>query len=267
VLIFDVPVVSPAGLPPSIQQARVVAIVPARYASTRLPGKPLALIAGKPMVEHVYARAAAAPTVEAVIVATDDERIAEAVRAFGGIAVMTRADHATGTDRLAEVAQSLAADIIVNVQGDEPLIDAEAIDACVRALLARPDDVMSTARRPLADRERQMPSVVKVVADRDGLALYFSREAIPHVRAGQPAPAQWAHLGLYAYRREFLLSLAGLAATPLERAESLEQLRVLEHGYRIRCVDVAAGSPGVDTPEDLETVRTLLSSADKVNRS
>lgn len=245
--------------------------MPARYASTRLPGKPLALIAGKPMIEHVYARASSAPAVDAVLVATDDERIADAVRAFGGAAVMTRADHATGTDRLAEVAEALTADIMVNVQGDEPLIDASAIDACVRALLEHPADVMSTARRPLADHERGNPSVVKVVTDRDGLALYFSREAIPHVRAGQPAPAQWAHLGLYAYRRAFLLTLAALPPTPLERAESLEQLRVLEHGYRIRCVDAAGVSVGVDTPEDLETVRTLLSSPDtgpdKVNRS
>ena len=269
---FDVPVISASGLPASIQSARVVAIVPARYASTRLPGKALAMIAGKPMIEHVYRRASDASRVNAVVVATDDQRIADAVTAFGGLAVMTSAAHRTGTDRLAEVAASLSSDIIVNVQGDEPLIDATAIDACVRALLDHPDDVMSTVRRRLEDDEANNPAVVKVVVDRDDHALYFSRSPLPFRRGSSggvedhsalQAP-RWAHLGLYGYRRSFLLTLASLAATPLERSESLEQLRVLEHGYRIRCVETASFSLGVDTPDDLARIRQLL--GEKVNQ-
>lgn len=209
------------------------------------------------MIQHVYARAAAS-IVDAVIVATDDDRIAQAVDAFGGIAVMTRADHPTGTDRLAEVAASLSSDIIINVQGDEPLIDASAINACVTALTQHPSDVMSTIRRPLHDDEANNPAVVKVVVDRDDVALYFSRSPIPHVRAGNATPARWAHLGLYGYRRTFLLTLAGLPQTPLEQAESLEQLRVLEHGFRMRCVATVSTSIGVDTAEDLERVRGLF---------
>lgn len=255
---FVVPVVFPPGLPQPIPSASVVAIVPARYQSTRLPGKPLAMIHGRPMIAHVLDRAREARRVDAVLVATDDERIAAAVDAAGGVAVMTRSDHRSGTDRLAEVAAHLGAEIVVNVQGDEPLLDAAVIDACVDALLAYPDDVMSTARRPLADDEADMPAVVKVVTDHEGLALYFSRTAIPYARPGEPVPVRWAHLGLYAYRRSFLLRLASLAPTPLERAESLEQLRVLEHGFRIRCVAARTASIGVDTPDDLERVRQLM---------
>jgi 3-deoxy-manno-octulosonate cytidylyltransferase (CMP-KDO synthetase) len=217
----------------------------------------LALIGGTPMIQHVHARASAARRVDAVVVATDDERIAAAVDAFGGMAVMTGAHHPTGTDRLAEVAAALSGDIIINVQGDEPMIDAGAIDACVDALTAHPGDVMSTVRRPLLDGEAGNPAVVKVVVDHDDVALYFSRAAIPHVRDGQLTPARWAHLGLYGYRRTFLLQLASLTPTPLEQAESLEQLRVLEHGFRIRCVKTLSTSVGVDTPEDLERVREL----------
>ncbi len=210
------------------------------------------------MIQHVHARAASAQLVDAVLVATDDERIAAAVDAFGGTAVMTCADHATGTDRLAEVAAALSSDIIINVQGDEPLIDANAIDACVQALHRHPGDVMSTARRPLLDSESDNPAVVKVVVDREDVALYFSRSPLPHVRTGNATPARWAHLGLYGYRRTFLLTLASLAPTPLEQAESLEQLRVLEHGFRIRCVATVSASIGVDTAEDLERVRGLF---------
>jgi 3-deoxy-manno-octulosonate cytidylyltransferase (CMP-KDO synthetase) len=263
VLRFDVPVISASGLPASIQTARVVAIVPARYASTRLPGKALALIAGKPMIEHVYRRASGASRVNAVVVATDDQRIADAVTTFGGLAVMTSASHSTGTDRLAEVAASLSSDIIVNVQGDEPLLDSAAIDACVQSLLDHPDDVMSTLRRRLDERDADNPSVVKVVVDKHDNALYFSRAAIPFHRdrgqsQGHSAPPAWAHVGIYGYRRSFLLTLASLAATPLEQSESLEQLRVLEHGFRIRCVETQSRTVGVDTPEDLEHVRRLL---------
>lgn len=232
--------------------------MPARYQSTRLPGKPLAMIHGKPMIAHVLDRAREARRVDAVLVATDDDRIAAAVDAAGGVAVLTRADHRSGTDRLAEVAAHLTAAIVVNVQGDEPLLDAAVIDACVASLDAHPDDVMSTARRPLADDEAGAPAVVKVVTDADGVALYFSRSPIPYARAGEPAPVRWAHMGLYAYRRDFLLRLAALAPTPLEQAESLEQLRVLEHGFRIRCVAARTASIGVDTPDDLERVRQLM---------
>jgi 3-deoxy-manno-octulosonate cytidylyltransferase (CMP-KDO synthetase) len=210
------------------------------------------------MVEHVYRRASAARRVDAVIVATDDERVADAVSAFGGTAVMTRADHATGTDRLAEVARALDAEIVVNVQGDEPLITPEAIDAVVEVLQSHPADQMGTLRRRSEDdNDLHTPGVVKLVADAEGYALYFSRSPIPFVRPGQPRPTIWRHLGLYTYRRRFLLTLASLPPTPLELAEGLEQLRALEHGYRICTAETAVDTIGVDTPEDLERVRQL----------
>jgi 3-deoxy-manno-octulosonate cytidylyltransferase (CMP-KDO synthetase) len=208
------------------------------------------------MIEHVYRRAAQARRVDAVLIATDDDRIARAVAAFDGLAVMTSSAHATGTDRLAEVASELSSDIVVNVQGDEPLISPEAIDAAVAPLVAHPEDVVSTLRRRIDDPEDLVnPSVVKLVVDAEGYALYFTRSAVPFVRPGQPAPVRWRHLGLYAYRRNFLLTLARLPQTPLEHAEGLEQLRALEHGYRIRTVETTADTIGVDTPEDLERVR------------
>ncbi len=211
------------------------------------------------MVEHVHARTAESRTVDAVLVATDDDRVARTVDGFGGIAVMTRADHETGTDRLAEVAAHLTGQLVVNVQGDEPLITAEAIDACVSLLLDHPGDVMGTLRRRTTDpADLSNPAVVKLVADRDGYALYFTRSAIPYLRPGHEAPTFWRHMGLYVYRREFLLAMAGLPSTPLERAEGLEQLRALEHGYRIRTVETTADTIGVDTPEDLERVRRLV---------
>ena len=210
------------------------------------------------MVEHVYRRAEQARGVDAVLVATDDERIANAVADFGGLAVMTSGAHATGTDRLAEVASELQGDIIVNVQGDEPLIAPATIGEVIRPLIERPTDLMSTLRHRIHDAaDLDNPSVVKVVVDADGYALYFSRSQVPFVRPGQPAVAAGRHLGLYAYRRSFLVTLAGLAQAPLERAEGLEQLRALEHGYRIRTVETSADTVGVDTPEDLERVRRL----------
>jgi 3-deoxy-manno-octulosonate cytidylyltransferase (CMP-KDO synthetase) len=264
VLRFAVPVVVAAGLPLPVRSARVVAIIPARYRSTRLPGKPLALIDGKTMVEHVSSRAALARSVEAVIVATDDLRIAEAVDGFGGTAVMTSASHATGTDRLAEVAASLDAEILVNVLGDEPLITPDAIDAAIAPLLSQPDDVVSTLRRRIDDPDDlHTPSVVKVVVDAAGYALYFTRAPIPFVRPGHQAPAAWRHMGLYVYRRDFLIKLATLPQTPLEQAEGLEQLRILEHGYRIRTVETTVDSIGVDTPEDLARVRRLVEAGAK----
>ncbi len=214
------------------------------------------------MIEHVYRAAARAATVDAVLVATDDERVAEAVSAFGGTAVMTSAAHRTGTDRLAEVAARLDAERLVNVQGDEPLILSDQIDAAVRTVLDHPDEVMGTLRCEIRDAADLLnPAVVKVVVDATGHALYFSRAPIPYVRADAARPTSWKHLGLYAYRREFLLTIARLPQTPLEKAESLEQLRVLEHGYRIATVETSGDTIGVDTPEDLDRVRRLVEAA------
>ena len=211
------------------------------------------------MIEHVYRRAAAARTVSRVIVATDDQRIADAVAAFGGDAVMTSPSHQSGTDRLAEVAATLACDVVVNVQGDEPVLPPETIDAAVEPLLADGALEMSTLRRRIVDRaEHENPNVTKVVVDRDEFALYFSRAPIPYTRAGQPPAPAWAHIGLYVYRRETLLRVASLPPTANERAEALEQLRALEHGVRIKAVRTAYASIGVDTPEDLVRVRALL---------
>jgi len=211
------------------------------------------------MIEHVFRRAAAARTVSRVIVATDDTRIADAVAAFGGEAVMTSPAHQSGTDRLAEVAASLECDIVVNVQGDEPLLAPDTIDAAVEPMLADPSLEMSTLRRRIVDAaEHQNPNVTKVVVDRDDYALYFSRAPIPYTRPGQPAAPAWAHIGLYVYRRDTLLRLAALPPTAMERAEALEQLRALEHGIRIKAVATAYASIGVDTPDDLARVRALL---------
>ena len=219
------------------------------------------------MIEHVYRRAAEADLVDAVVVATDDRRILDAVEAFGGIARLTSGAHRTGTDRVAEIAADLAADIIVNVQGDEPLIDPAMISSVVRPFREDASVQMTTARRALTDPEDLLnPHVVKVVADGRGDALYFSRSAIPYgagaasSAAGPSDPAggtAFVHVGLYAFRREFLLRFAALPQTPLEVAESLEQLRALEHGFRIRTVVTEHHSIGVDTPDDLERARRL----------
>ena len=254
--------VSDPGLALDSDSGGVVAIIPARYQSSRLPGKALADIGGRPMIEHVYRRTSAATSITSVIVATDDERILEAVRGFGGAACMTSAEHRSGTDRLAEVAKELSADIIVNVQGDEPLIEPDMIDEAVEALLEDPMVVLSTLRRRIEDpSDLQNPNVTKVVVDREGYALYFSRAAIPFARDGSPGAPAWRHIGLYVYRRDVLLQLAGLPASELERSESLEQLRALEHGIRILTVETQRESIGVDTPEDLERVRRLIPGA------
>jgi 3-deoxy-manno-octulosonate cytidylyltransferase (CMP-KDO synthetase) len=243
-----------------------VAVIPARYASTRFPGKPLAEIAGRPMIEHVYRRAADAPGIDAVVVATDDERVASAVERFGGIARMTGSHHRTGMDRIAEVARDLHCSIVVNVQGDEPLVDPSAISLMIDALRGDADLQMATLRTPIRlEEDYASPHVVKVVVGGNGDALYFSRAPIPFHRGGPPAdlPRQggiyaYKHLGLYAYRREFLIRLAALPQTALEQAESLEQLRALEHGHRIRAVETEHDSIGVDTPADLERVRQTI---------
>lgn len=233
---------------------KVLCIIPARYASTRLPGKPLRDIAGKPMIVRVYERAIRAQRVHEVVVATDDERIRAAVEEHGGNAVMTRADHATGTDRLAEVAaQRPDCDLIINVQGDEPLIDPAVIDALVAPFEHDTALMMATAKTEITDAaEMENPNNVKVVADHTGNALYFSRARIPYARnAGAKV---YKHIGIYAYRRDFLLAYAKMAQTELECSESLEQLRALENGYRIRVVETDAVFIGVDTEEDLAAV-------------
>jgi len=237
---------------------KVLGVIPARYQSTRLPGKPLLTIGDKPMIQWVYERALTARLLHDVLVATDDRRIYDAVKAFGGQVEMTSASHPTGTDRLAEVARRHEADVIINIQGDEPLIQGEVIDAIVRPLLDDPELAMSTAKVRLTDAEQiREPSVVKVVTDESGNALYFSRSPIPYPRNGEYAQ-YYKHIGLYGYRRDFLLKYIELPQTPLEMAESLEQLRALGHGYRIKVVEVASETVGVDTPEDLERVRQIL---------
>lgn len=228
-------------------------VIPARYASSRLPAKPLLRETGKYLIQHVYEQAVRA-RVEDVVVATDDERILRAVREFGGRAVMTREDHPSGTDRVAEVAQGLDADVIVNLQGDEPLIEPAVLDRLPRLLAENPRADMATLAVPLTSLEAwRDPSCVKVVCDSHGRALYFSRSPMPFVRDGQPdfASGQFLqHLGLYAYRRDFLLQVAKLTPAPLEQIEKLEQLRVLAHGRIIQVGVVAHASRGVDTPED-----------------
>ena len=218
------------------------------------------------MIEHVCHQARLAPGVDAIVVATDDARIASAVARFGGVARITAASHRTGTDRIAEVARHLACEVVINVQGDEPLIRPEMIEAVAGPLLAGGDVRMTTLRRRMTDPDEYAnPNVVKVVVDRNGDALYFSRAPVPFAREEGQAPSArlkpdttYKHIGIYAYRRDFLLEFAALPQTPLERAESLEQLRALEHGYRIRTIETEFDSIGVDTPEDLDRVRRQL---------
>lgn len=239
-----------------------VGVIPARYAASRFPGKPLASIAGRPMIQRVWEGARSAKTLRSVVVATDDERVAEVCRGFGAEVALTRADHATGTDRIGEVALGLDDEVVVNVQGDEPLIEGFAIDAAVEALREDPEVGMSTIVHAVEPGGFEDPNRVKVVLDRRGRALYFSRSPIPHVRSGAARPPLWQHVGLYAYRRAFLLDFVRLPATPAEQAEGLEQLRALEHGHPIRCavVDGFRSIP-VDVPEDVARVEAALSEA------
>jgi 3-deoxy-manno-octulosonate cytidylyltransferase (CMP-KDO synthetase) len=239
---------------------RVAVIIPARYGATRFPGKPLADLAGKPLIAHVVERARRARGVDAVAVATDDERIAGAVEAAGGQAILT-GPAATGTDRVAEAARKLAPrpEIVVNLQGDEPLIEPEAIEMLLAAM--GPGVEMATLARPLDPEELDRTQVVKVVTDLRGDALYFSRAAVPHRRAGGPSPLARAHVGIYGFTAAFLDTFTTLAPGKLEGEESLEQLRVLEHGYRIRVADTRYRGFGIDTPEDLERARALLARA------
>lgn len=232
-----------------------VVVIPARYASVRFPGKPLVRETGKPLIQHVYERARQASLIGEVIVATDDRRIVDAVSSFGGRAVLTRDDHPSGTDRVAEVAEGLDAEIVVNVQGDEPEMDPAHVDELVRLLQNDTAVSMATLACPFpAGADPRDPNAVKVVCDARGRALFFSRSLIPYPRddSGQAArPADWLlHLGIYAYRRECLIALAGLPPTPLEQQEKLEQLRALEHGYAIAVGVVDRAVVGIDTPED-----------------
>jgi 3-deoxy-manno-octulosonate cytidylyltransferase (CMP-KDO synthetase) len=247
-------------------RTRILGVIPARFASSRDPGKALATLAGKPMIEHVWERANMSRYLSDVLVATDDERIANAVHKFGGRVRMTRADHPTGTDRLAEIASSEDAALYVNIQGDEPLIDPEAIDAAI--LTVHGDDAvdMGTLKKQIADpTDIVNTNVVKVVTNLLGDAIYFSRCPIPYERDGQTGvPVYFKHIGLYVYRREFLLRYPDLAVGPLEQAERLEQLRALENGYRIRVAATDYESLGVDTPEDLERVNQLFMVSDSL---
>ncbi len=238
----------------------VTAIIPARWASTRFPGKPLAPLRGKPLVQHVWERASRAKSVGRVIVATDDMRIAEAAFAFGAEVAMTSPRHTTGTDRLAEVAAKLpSARIILNVQGDEPDIAPSTIDRLARELLDNPRLGMATAANPVTDpADVHNPNVVKVVTDRDGRALYFSRSVIPHDRDGTGGVRHLRHQGIYAYRRRVLLDFVRWKPTPLEQAEKLEQLRALENGVAIGVIVVRRSSVGVDAPEDLAKAEQAL---------
>ena len=248
---------------------RTVAIIPARYSSTRFPGKPLADLVGKPMIQHVYERTCQASLVNRVIVATDDTRIADAIHRIGGEAIMTSTAHETGTDRLAEVAHGLEADIIVNVQGDEPLIDPAMIDQAIEPFLNNPALKMSTLKSRInCLHDFLSPNVVKVVTDSIGNALYFSRSPLPFFRdkwqdLKDEAFASgrllcFKHVGLYVFKRDFLLEYAAMPQTFLELSEKLEQLRALENGIRIRVVETEFESLGVDTPEDLNKAKERL---------
>ena len=239
---------------------RVAVIIPARYGAQRFPGKPLADLAGRPLIAHVVIRARRARGVEVVAVATDDERIARAAREAGAEAILT-GPAATGTDRVAEAARRLTPrpDYVVNLQGDEPLIEPEAIETLVDAISAGGVE-MATLARPLEPDELGRPQVVKVVTDLRGDALYFSRAPIPHRRAGGASALARAHVGIYAFTAPFLERFTALAPGRLEAEESLEQLRVLEHGFKIRVAETAYRGFGIDTPEDLERARALLAS-------
>jgi len=236
---------------------RALCVIPARYGSTRLPAKPLADILGKPMIQHVYERAARATRLQGVVVATDDPRIMEAVAAFGGQAIMTSPDHASGTERLAEVAGRMEADVYVNVQGDEPLVRPADVDTLVRLMESRPDRLVGSLCHPMDPEDLDNPNAVKVVLTHHNDAMYFSRAGIPYLRC--PGAPHFKHMGLYAYRREFLAGHAALPASPLAQSEQLEQLRFLQAGIPI-VMDFTTAMPGpaVDTMEDLEQVRRVL---------
>lgn len=238
---------------------RAAIIIPARWGSTRFPGKPLHLLDGKPLIQHVWERCCSVPGVGRVIVATDDTRILEAAFAFGAEVSLTAAKHPSGTDRIAEVAKKLpSAGILLNVQGDEPFLDPELAGKLIESLDADPGAQMATAACPLDPADLANPNAVKVVCDLRGHALYFSRSPIPCDRDGGAPPARLRHLGIYAYRRSFLLEFVKWKPAPLEKLEKLEQLRALEHGAKILVLKTKNTGPGVDTPEDAIAAEKLL---------
>ena len=253
-------------------EKKILAVIPARWASTRFPGKPLALIHGRPMIQWVAEQVEKAKLVSEVVVATDDMRISNAVNKFGGRAIMTSTEHSTGTDRVAEVAETIECGIVVNVQGDEPLIPPENIDLVIRPLLDSSDPPVSTLMTALRDLgEMSNPDICKVVADENGRALYFTRAPVPYDREAWPEGGHetdqngrtsdiygFKHIGLYAYTKSFLLQFSRLKASRLENLEKLEQLRVLENGYSIRVTETERNSIGVDRFEDLNTIEQLL---------
>ena len=239
---------------------KVIAVIPARYRSTRFEGKPLAMICGKPMIQHVYENALRCERIDRLIVATDDDRIGQVVQQFGGEVCMTSPGHASGTDRVAEVVGNYQADIVINVQGDEPLLESAAITEALMPMLEDETLPMATLKTRILDHDEATdPNVVKVVTDRKGFALYFSRSPIPFY-----TPPSWReavmfrHVGIYVYARDFLMTFSNLPQTELEKTERLEQLRALEHGYRIRVVETKYRPIGVDTPEDLIRVEKIL---------
>jgi 3-deoxy-manno-octulosonate cytidylyltransferase (CMP-KDO synthetase) len=238
---------------------KILGVIPARFSSTRFPGKVLAQIAGKTMLQHVYERASLSTYLSGILIATDDDRVYSAARNFGAAVRMTRSDHLSGTDRVAEAASAVDAEIIVNIQGDEPLIDPAAIDAAILPMVHEAELVMGTLKKRIEDaREITDPNVVKVVTDGEGDAIYFSRCPIPFQREKSVNTPYFKHIGLYVYQRDFLLAYSTLPVGPLETAERLEQLRALENGFRIRVVETEYESLGVDTTEDLERVSKLF---------
>ena len=237
---------------------RAIGVIPARYESSRFPGKALADLLGKPLIQYVWEEAMKARSLEDLVVATDDERILKTVQAFGGRAVITAKGHKTGTDRLREVVNPVDTQIVVNIQGDEPLICSSMIDRLVECLLQDPEIPMASVIREIKDMHDLVdPNAVKVVKDKDNYALYFSRSTIPHLRSSG-APVFYKHLGLYAYTKDFLFTFTNLPVGELEAAEKLEQLRALEHGYKIKLIETDVDAIGVDTPEDLEKVKQRM---------
>lgn len=244
----------------SIVPPSIVGVIPARFASSRFPGKPVATIAGKPMIQHVWERASQSRYLQRVLIATDDDRIGKVASKFGAEVAWTRTDHVSGTDRVAEAAAVTNAQIIVNIQGDEPLIDPAAIDTAILCLLDDAGTEMGTLKKRITRPEDVTnPNVVKVVTDHNGYALYFSRSPVPYCREG--ATVYWRHIGLYVYRRGLLMSYSNLKPGVLEQAERLEQLRALENGIPIRVAETEYETIGVDTPEDLEAVEKLFAAS------
>ncbi len=240
-----------------------IGIIPARYGATRFEGKPLADLMGKPVIQRVYETAKRSRMLDDLIVATDDERILEAVKGFGGKAVLTSIDQPTGSDRLAEVVNPIDVKIVVNIQGDEPFMHHTMIDDLTRVMLEDESLNMATVIKKIDDKEEIMdPNVVKVVVDKDGFALYFSRAPIPFVRSRE-AKGFYKHLGLYAYTKDFLFTFTNLPKSKLEKTECLEQLRALENGYKIKTIETNLETVGIDTPEDLEKAKRLFLEKDK----